>query len=134
MAWLPDAHDRTVRLNLIHIPPFDPDALRLLDGLLNHDGLLNDHWLLNDRGCRHDCRSGLNDYRVRVAGASQCRTDHTADHTADETRPEIAATRTPITAVMVVIVVARSTMPTMVRAAMPTMGECTERDRNHRNR
>lgn len=50
MSRLPDANSRAIRLNLIDVPPLDPDVLRLLDRLLNNYGL-SDNRLLNDRRC-----------------------------------------------------------------------------------
>ena len=44
MPRLPDAHGRSVRLNLIDVAPFNPHRLTLDDGLLDDRRLLN-----NDR-------------------------------------------------------------------------------------
>ena len=71
MTRLPDAHGRSVRLNLVDIPPFDPHRLPLHDGLLNDRRLLNDYRLLlhydrllHDRRRRHDRGSRFYNHRL----------------------------------------------------------------------
>lgn len=121
MPRLPDANSRTIRLNLIDVPPLDPDVLRLLDRLLNNYGLgdsrlLNDNGLLNDRRCRYDCRGGLHNDGLGIVRARQRRTYHATKDSTDEARPEAATTAPPITTVMVI-----AAMPTVInrRRTMP---------------
>ena len=95
MTRLPNAISRAIRLDLIDVPPLNPNILRLLDGLLYDCGLgdnrlLNDNGLLKDSRCRYDCRGGLYNDSLGIVRASQRRTDDTPDHSADETRPEMA--------------------------------------------
>ena len=59
MTRLPNANSRAIRLDLIDVPPLNPDVLRLPDGLLNDYGLLNNDGLLNNRRRCHDSRGGL---------------------------------------------------------------------------
>ena len=124
MPWLPDAHGRSVRLNLIDIAPLNPHRLALDDGLLNdrrllHYDRLSDHGgLLNHDRLGHNRRRGLNHNRLGVIRTSQSRPDDTTNHPADESWPEVATAAPPITAVIVVMV---AVMPTMMAiSAVPT--------------
>ena len=121
MSGLPDSDGRSVCLNLIDIPPFNPHRLtlddRLLDDrrLLHHNRLCDNGGLLNHDRLRHDRRCGLYHDRLGVIRTHQGRSDHAADNTADEARPEVASTRSPITAVVVMV----ATMPAVVITTMP---------------
>ena len=129
---------------LVDIPPFNPNRLALDDGLLddcrllNHDRLLlHDDWLLNDRWRRHNSRSRFDNHRLRVVRTHQGRSDNAADNAADESRPEIASTRSPIPAVVVVVAAVPSVMDrrrvmesSMMRSAMPATGKCPSRCRH----
>lgn len=121
MAWLPNANSRAVRLDLIDVPPLNPDVLRLLDGLLYDYGLgdnrlLNDNGLLNDRRCRYDCRGGLHNDGLGIIRARQRRPYHATNDSTDEARPEVATAAPPIAAVMAIaampaVMNRRRTMP-----------------------
>ena len=141
MPWLPDAHGRSVRLNLIDVASFNPNRLTLHNGLLNDRRLLNNDWLSdygglpNHNRLGHDCRRGLNHDRLGVIRTRQRRPDHTADNSADESRPEVASARSPIPAVVVMVAavpaVVITPVPTsMMRPAMPAMGERPSRCRH----
>lgn len=67
-----------------------------------------------DDGCRRDNRSRCDHNRRRRRNKS--RTDNTPDYATDETGPEVAATPTPITTMMVIMV-----MPTTMMMYRRTM-------------
>ena len=141
MSRLPDAHGRSVRLNLIDIASFNPDRLTLDDGLLDDRRLLNNDrlgdygGLLNHNRLGHDCRRGLNHDRLGVIRTRQSRPDYAANHPADESRPEVAPAAPPVAAVIVMVAavpaVVITPVPTsMMRPAMPAMGERPSRCRH----
>ena len=79
MARLPNSNSRAIRLDLINVPPLNPDIPSLLDGdsrrpLYDHglgdNRLLNDNGLLNNRRCRYDCRGGLHNDGLGIVRAS----------------------------------------------------------------
>ncbi len=85
VARLPNANNLAIGLNLVDIPPFDPNVL--------HHALLDDNRLLNDNRLLHN--HGLSADRLRD------NVMHNApNHAPDKTRPEIASTAPP-TAAMV---------------------------------
>ena len=59
MPRLPNTNSRAIRLDLIDVPPLNPNILRLLDGLLHDYGLLNNDGVLNNCRRCHDSRGGL---------------------------------------------------------------------------
>ena len=136
MPWLPDAHGRSVRLNLIDIAPLNPNRLALDNGLLNNRRLLHHHRLSNHSGLLnhdrlgHDSRRGLNHDRLGVTRTRQRRSDYAANHPADESRPEVPTARPPIATVVMMV----AAVPTMMnrrramespvmRSTMPTTRE-----------
>ena len=141
MSRLPDAHGRSVRLNLIDVASFNPDRLTLHNGLLDNRRLLNNDrlgdngGLLNHNRLGHDCRRGLNHDRLGVIRTRQRRPDNAANHPADESRPEVASARPPIPAVTVMVaamptVVITAVPPSMMRPAMPAVRERPSRCRH----
>ena len=102
MSRLPDAHGRSVRLNLIDVAPFNPDRLTLHNGLLDDGRLLNNDWLsdygglLNHNRLGHDSRRGLNHDRLGVIRTRQRRPDNAANHPTNESRPEVAPAAPPV--------------------------------------
>ena len=123
MPWLPDAHGRSVRLNLIDIAPLNPNRLALDNGLLNNRRLLHHHRLSNHSGL-------LNHDRLGVIRSRQRRPDYAANHPADESRPEVPTARPPIATVVMMV----AAVPTMMnrrramespvmRSTMPTTRE-----------
>ena len=124
---------------LIDIAAFNPNRLALDDGLLDDCRLLDDR-LLDDHRLLHNNRL-LNHRRLlnhnSRASVDDCACDRSTDHTADESRPEIASTRSPITAVVVVVAAVPSVMDrrrvmesSMMRSAMPATGKCPSRCRH----
>lgn len=144
MPWLPDTHGRSVRLNLIDIAPLNPHRLALDDGLLDDRRLLNDNRLSDHSGLLHhnrlghDRRRGLNHNRLGVVRTRQRRPDYAPDHPTDESGPEIPTTRSPVPAVVVMMVPSvmdwRRVMESpMMWPAMPTTGERASRCRHESN-
>ena len=113
MPGLPDAHGRSVRLDLIDVASLDPHRLALDDGLLHddglgHDGLLDDDRLRHDGGRRHDRRRGLDDNGLGVVRTGKRRSDHATDDSADEARPEVASARAPMAPMVMVVAMVKT--------------------------
>ena len=132
MPRLLDAHGLAIRLHLVDISPFDPNGLALHDGLLNNDRLSNHSGLLKNDRLGHDRRRRLHHDSFRIIRPGNRATNRPADHATDKPRPEIPTAWPPVSAVVMMMVVAtmpsvmdrRRTMePSMMRSAMPATGE-----------
>ena len=135
MPWLPNPDNRPIWLDLIHVPSFDPDRLRLDRRRRLHDCRSRCHY----RGRRNNSRSGDNRWRChydRRRGKGII--DESTDDTADESGPKTASAAPPIAVVMVsasMMMDGRTVMKARAAAVMSVRSrKRAERQGRHANR